>query len=424
MSTLQYEQQGPALVGAVPPPFDIQVQGQGFDVSISADGETMVTCSREGGGSEDPAGSIIVWARDGDDWIEDQVIPGPTDAFFSAIDISADGNTIVVGAERAYAEPVDDFFTEPGSAWIYTRDLSGDFNLHSEILGDRTAMALYGCAVSINNDGTRAVVGAVFDGLTEDLGNENIAGNAYIWHLNDDVWENVAVVQGSGYAGAFAGAWWGASVEISGDGDTVLNFGTVVGTVWVWVWNGSAWVEQATISELDSSMERTGLALSFDGDVAAIPFHNFSSATGKLSIWRRTAGVWTQSDTFTGAEAAAGSQFGSSTALSQDGTILAVGGHGHSSGLGALWMFRDTGSDWVQQGGAYAALDWDDSETVFFGFSVDVSEDADYVAVGGPNNVHPFPDDPDLDDLTIGASWVFVRIPFAVSFRARFPLPT
>jgi hypothetical protein len=65
-----------------------------------------------------------------------------------------------------------------------------------------------------------------------------------------------------------------------------------------------------------------------------------NSFTGAAWVWFRSGGVWNQQgDKLVGPGAAANTEFGSSVALSADGTTALVGGPGDNSGIGAAWVF-------------------------------------------------------------------------------------
>ena len=80
-----------------------------------------------------------------------------------------------------------------------------------------------------------------------------------------------------------------------------------------------------------------------------------------------------------------GNMFGHSVALSEDGTILAVGApndptNGVGAGLVSVYSFD--GTDWRKLGDDLLGR----SPTSLFGWSVDVSPDGRYVLVGAPGS--------------------------------------
>jgi hypothetical protein len=191
------------------------------------------------------------------------------------------------------------------------------------------------------------------------------------------------------------------------------------GAVYVYVSGPSGWVQQARLkaSNMDASDQfGTQVALSADGHTLAVsaPYED-SAATGingtqadnsmpeagAVYVFTRSGSTWTQQAyvkaSNTG-EPDEGDTFGSSMALSGDGTTLAVGSPSEDSGIGgidanqkdnsapgsgAVYVFSRAGAGWSQQayiksprprsGGAAGDL---------FGYSVAISHDGHTLGVG------------------------------------------
>jgi hypothetical protein len=93
-------------------------------------------------------------------------------------------------------------------------------------------------------------------------------------------------------------------------------------------------------------------------------------------------------------EAGAG-QFGTSLALSADGTTALVGGPDDGNGPGAAWVFTRTSSGWSEQAKLMPTGETGDGQ---FGSSVAVSADGNTAPIGAPQ-----------DGAGNGAAWVFTR---------------
>jgi hypothetical protein len=114
----------------------------------------------------------------------------------------------------------------------------------------------------------------------------------------------------------------------------------------------------------------------------------------------------------TSGEAENESGFGTSAALSADGSTLLIGGPQDDGSQGAVWMFVRSGSSWIRQGpkqmageaSGGGALDEcgeeaaDEAGECAFGKSVSLSADGDTALVGDPSS-----------SSTPGAAWVFTR---------------
>src|SRR5208283_737831 len=82
-------------------------------------------------------------------------------------------------------------------------------------------------------------------------------------------------------------------------------------------------------------------------------------------------------------------EFGSSVALSSDGSTAVIGGAADNSGTGAAWVFKRSGLTWKQQGAKLTGA----AENL--GTSVALSADGNTVLIGAP--------------YCKGGGWVFTR---------------
>jgi hypothetical protein len=189
----------------------------------------------------------------------------------------------------------------------------------------------------------------------------------------------------------------GNAVALSSDGDTAL-VGGGAGKVWVFVRSASGWTQQA---ELTRNGARPGegfgcsVALSADGNVAVVGAPGTSASLegpavpGAAVVFTREGQTWTEQAQLTpsdevnpGMEQCFGFGFGTSVALSGEGTTVLVGNGADNQDRGAAWVFTLAGGAWVQQGpkltptdesragrfGAYLALSSDGSTALISAF--------------------------------------------------------
>ena len=135
---------------------------QGFSVAISADGATSLL-----GGPVDNiiVGAAWVFSLSGSTWTEQAKLlpassPGPANQGYS-VSVSADGNTLIVGGPN-------DNGGYPGAAWIFTRSGTNWSQQGTKLVGSGAAIGQtnQGYSVSISADGNTAVVGARGDNNT------------------------------------------------------------------------------------------------------------------------------------------------------------------------------------------------------------------------------------------------------------------
>ena len=182
-----------------------------------------------------------------------------------------------------------------------------------------------------------------------------------------------------------------ASVSLSADG-TILAVGARravgvngprSGQVLVFRWNSSTW--QPLGSTLDGAavgdLFGYSLALSDDGTILAVGgWMNDAggAAAGHVRVFEWTDTDWNQrGNDLLGS--APGDFFGDSVSLSSDGSILACGADQffNRNGAGFVRIFRWSDSAWQQQGSTIMGL-----HSSLFGTSVSLSGDGSTVAVG------------------------------------------
>jgi hypothetical protein len=136
-------------------------------------------------------------------------------------------------------------------------------------------------------------------------------------------------------------------------------------------------------------------ALSADGNMALIGASGDNSGAGGVWVFTRSGGVWSQQGSkIRPQDASATAKFGTSVALSTDGTTALIGGEG-DGGTGAAWAFTRAGSGWTEQ----TKLSGSGSANAQFGHSVALSTDGNTALVGEPGA-----------GVGAGQWWAFIRL--------------
>ena len=149
--------------------------------------------------------------------------------------------------------------------------------------------------------------------------------------------------------------------------------------------------------EVGSGLFGSSVALSSDGSTALIgaPFDN--GLVGAAWVFTRSGETWTQQgEKLKGSGESGDSWFGSSVALSSDGNTAVIGGTGDNGLVGAAWVFTRSGETWTQQGEKLKGSG--ESGDSWFGSSVALSSDGNTAVIGGTG-----------DNSHVGAAWVFTR---------------
>ncbi|MFL5860088.1 MAG: Ig-like domain-containing protein [Solirubrobacteraceae bacterium] len=150
------------------------------------------------------------------------------------------------------------------------------------------------------------------------------------------------------------------------------------------------------------------VALSADGNTAMIAGWTDNSSVGAVWVFIRSGGVWSQlgkkivpSDESVGG----GAEFGTSVALSAEGSTALIGGEldHNNGGNGAAWVYVRSGASYVEQQ-KLDATSAGPGTADRFGASVALSGDGNTAIVGGPDN----PGAGGAGNRG-GAAWVFSR---------------
>lgn len=364
--------------------------GQGYSVEISADGTTAAV-----GGLSDDGGKGAVWfyTRVAGEWSQQGTKQVGTGAIGNAaqgfaLALSADGNTAIVGARDDNANQ--------GAAWVFTRS-GGVWSEQAKLIGSGAVgtTVWQGWAVALSADGNTSFVGGNWDNGTQ--------GAVWVFTRSGVTWsQQGGKLVGSGSVGFPAK---GSSISASADGNTMIFGGyddnSGKGAAWVYTRSASTWSQQGlkltVTGEVGSPIAGRSIALSADGNTAALggPFDN--SNVGAVWIFVRSSGVWLQQGSkLVGTGSTGNQQQGWSVDLSADGNTLASGAWRDNTQQGATYLFTRSGTAWTQQGTKLVGTG--NTGGAQQGFRVALSADGNALIVGG-----------NADDIGKGAAWIFVN---------------
>lgn len=223
----------------------------GSSVALSADGRTLAVGaygedSSAVGINGDPAnnaatdsGAVYVFARSGASWAQQAYVkpgnPGAGDQFGLATAMSADGNTLAVGAAREDSastgingDPNNDAATDAGAVYVFTRTGTNWAQQAYIKASNAEAQDSFGRAVALSADGnTLAVSAPREDGAGRGVGADAASnasadsGAAYLFERSGTTWTQRAYLKAPN---AGAGDQLGGvvfSLGLSGDGTTL-----------------------------------------------------------------------------------------------------------------------------------------------------------------------------------------------------------
>ncbi len=409
----------------------------GNAVAASADGSTIaVGAQHESSGARGTngnqhdesaynAGAVYVYTRSGAAWAQQAFIKasntGSGDHFGNAVALSADGNTLAVGAfwESSGATGVngnqnDNSIPQAGAVYVFTRS-GGTWTQQAYIKASNTGRAgegdlpgegdQFGFSLALSGNGNTLVVGAPSEdsnagGINADQHNDSAssAGAVYVYARTGGAWTQQAYLKSDTPTNFTLGDQFGYSVALNADGSLVA--------VGVYDEGGS-------------------------GRTVNAPVDTGRNGSGAAYVFRRTGSAWSKDAYLKTWNAEGGDSWGVGVALSDDGNTLALGSidedclcggivHAPSDAgstdqksdqsAGAVAVFARSGGTWAQQ--AYIKAS-NPGEGDWFGVRLALSGDGHTLVVGAQNEDSAARglngNQKDESALEAGAVYVFAR---------------
>lgn len=303
----------------------------GIGLAISGNGQIMAIGTPferplNSASNVPPEGQVKVYENINNSWIQiGQDINGlPSDVFGSAIAVSPDGDTMVVSAVNHF----DATNGSLGAVRVFAFNSNSWQQIGNDILGEDFDQ--FGDSVAISDDGNVVAVGATF--------NEGVNGSSS-GHVR--IFENI----------------------------------------------NNQWIQIGSDLDGEAEFDRSGesVALSSDGTIVAIGAgRNDGGITGggHIRVYENVNSTWFQlGNDIDGVDNQG--QLGASISLSANGKILVAGARNGAGGMpdsGHVRVFQyDEISTWQQIGEKISGQQANEN----FGISVDISDDGSLIAIGG-----------------------------------------
>jgi hypothetical protein len=349
--------------------------------------------------------------------------------FSSSIAISGNGNFVVVGTPNY--DQGGSYAPNGGVAHAFMSDSNQtEYTVGGYTVGQepvyKTSDDKFGenKSISIDSEGKRYVFGSTTYNY-----NSNDVGQVVIYHNEDETNPHSNVVSFANNATSFhnfakkgqvhgphVGAEYGYSCKLSADGSLLLvgapsartstsDATTDFGRVYTYIERtsgmsnysqGDRWgntsssnspkqtIEQSSGDRVDNDRFGSAIDINKDKSYAVIGCGSTAAATpGKAYVYTISSDTLTQQAKLTPSDGVNGDGFGESVAISDDGTIVAVGSYkadnGSNSEAGAVYTFKRTGTSWSQvskinQPSAGASMQ--------FGFSLAMSSSGGKLFIG------------------------------------------
>ena len=286
-------------------------------------------------------------------------------------DVDIDGDTAVVGV------PGDD--TDRGAVYVYVRTAAGWAYQQKLTASVRATGDRFGQSVAVSGD--HIAVGA--PGRTVTAHPE--AGSIYTFQRIGGIWQPPALRDNPAPQD---GEHYGWSVDMDGATLVVgepLSAGSVYGPehgyARVYVWNGSSWVFLCGLedTEVDANGMRLGWDVAISGQtiVTGSPFEDLRAGT--VSVWIFTGTVYERQQKILVSGRAADDGFGSSVGVSGNTLVGGAPGRDLAAGMdaGAAYVYVKPGGTWAWQA---SLISPDPGEYEYFGMSTGI--DGDALAIG------------------------------------------
>lgn len=261
---------------------------------------------------------------------------------------------------------------------------------------DRT---IQGDSVAVSQDGSTLLVGGPGEGA---------AGAAWVFTNVGGVWTQQSKLAPPNPSDASGSSLFGESVAVSANGNVALigapfdqNNGPQSGAAWLFFRNGTTWStgtrvlpNNAVVVPNDhGSFFGSSVALSGDGSTALIGGWGDSGFAGATWVFS-TSGTQLQKLTPPNDATTAAPAFGKAVALSNDGSTALIAG----TDEGGVWAYTRSGSTYVQQSSKLTPRDGNPGGGPSFGSAMALSQNGNTALIGGSG-----------DTSQDGAAWVFTR---------------
>jgi hypothetical protein len=293
--------------------------GDFFGTSVAISGDTIVVGAYGDDGAYAFSGSAYVFVRSGTNWIQQaRLIGDPAqeqEAQFGG-SVAVSGDTIVVGAHLE-----DGTYADSGAAYVFVRSGPNWIQQARLTANDAAPRVWFGSSVAI--DGETIVVGTPLDG-------NGSSGSAYIFARDRTNWNQQAKLTTSAAA---AGDHFGTSVSVSED-TVVIGAPSYVlvgapprGWAYVFTRRGTNWTQQQQLAANDAAPgDNFGSSVAISGDtlVVGAAFDDTSAGadagSGYVFVWNGTS--WIQQQRLFARDAAGGDECGWSVGIG-GGTVVA-----------------------------------------------------------------------------------------------------
>lgn len=250
------------------------------------------------------------------------------------------------------------------------------------LASNRVTISGFGITAAIDDTATRVAVGSPLHTSEQGL--------AYVFTRSGLSWsqEKIAVPSDPTNNSRF-----GSKVALDADatrlfvGSPNKSVGFInEGAVYVFLRTGTTWAQEQKIAGGGSADTLFGSEIVSDatGSRVAIGVPAAGSNAGRVQVYTRSGTVWSLEATITAMDAASGSKFGKTVAMTPDGTKLVIAAPNDNT-EGSVYVYGRSGTVWSP----LFKLDNPEVTTGSFGEGLCISDDGTRIAISDPTLSHP-----------------------------------
>ena len=378
----------------------------GSSVALDEAGMTFVVGAPNEDGGANESGAVYVFKREGAIWtFRDRIKaldPQAGALFGTSVALSKDGTILAVGAMSD-----DDLAQDSGAVYVFVR-LDDVWTQVTKIKANNAGTNdQFGRRIDMSTDGDTIVVSAwnedsLFEGVFNGAGIASVddsvqsAGAIYVFGRMGNTWPQTAYLKAPVSSQS---EYLGTSVAISGNGAVIAagayGYGGNAGAIYTYVLTANQWGQGDMPTTLPAPNDFLGWSVALDdsGSMLAVGASGMNGI-GAVHTFARVGPDWGEDVVVEAPNSDSGDQFGRSVALSGDGNLLAVGADaedGSSAGIngelslndamsaGAVYLFTRVGAAWSEP--VYIKAPTSDAGDGF-GAAVVLSDNGETLAVG------------------------------------------
>jgi len=331
-----------------------------FGQSVAIENDRMIVGALTAGVGGKNTGWAYVYDWNGTVWEETKLLASDGEDFDRfGKDVDVLGDRVIVGA---YWDYIDDT-TSSGSAYIFDL-VEGAWEETKIVPSDGEDTDLFGRHVALATD--RAVIGAHLD---DDNGTDS--GSFYIYDWNGTSWVETKITASDGATGDDFG--FGLSVDedrivVGSIGDYYNGYKS--GSVYIYDWDGSNWVESKIYPSDPQHNLAFGISTAVQGDTIVVgayldTVNGTNSGSVYIYIW--DGSTWVETTKLTASDGGINNYYGDPVRI-EDNRII-VSAVGFNTFRGKVYVYDWDGSSWQES----SLLASDGSAYKRFGTGLDIS---------------------------------------------------